>query len=155
MSGEIDFCKLYLAKILSLPDTRTVRLSFPECWIKLWLVYKERGRFQCYQYCFSSNFNNAWFECEIICHSLHINKKRLFVSGTCIKACNRNTTNKKKIKVEAPYKFQGFFLSLSKWVTRLIGHTMLGGWAAITKTNKRKMLKSTRIDQYPLSTEGN
>ena len=49
---------------------------------------------------------------------------------------------------------QGFFLSLSKWVTRLIGHTMLGGWAAITKTNKRRMFKSTRIDQYPLSTEG-
>lgn len=49
---------------------------------------------------------------------------------------------------------QDFFLSLSKWVTRLIGHTMLGGWAAITKTNKRKMFKSTRIDKYPLSTEG-
>ena len=49
---------------------------------------------------------------------------------------------------------QGFFLSISKWVTRLIGHTMFGGWAAITKTNKRKMFKSTRIDKYPLSTEG-
>lgn len=49
---------------------------------------------------------------------------------------------------------QGFFLSLSKWVTRLTGHTMLCGWAVITKTNKRKMFKSTCIDKYPLSKEG-
>lgn len=48
---------------------------------------------------------------------------------------------------------QGFFSSLSKWVTRLIGHTMLGGWLPSQKTNKRKMLKLTLIDQYPLSTE--